>query len=327
MNNKICSCFFPTKTLFIDDSKDFLNGLSLSLSSDDKFYECFTDAKSALETISKNDDQYYWYKKYLNNLDEEEIEKKILEVNIYDLHKQIYNKKRFSVITSVVVDYDMPKINGIDFCQEIKNDKIYKIMLTGVADENIAVKAFNDGIIQAFVKKSSPNVYEEIEKYIQKGAHRYFDKVSKAIFTSIDQEDHSDFLKDSGFVEFFEKILKDYNISEFYLLEGNGSYLLLDKDGKEMIFYLVPEEEIEQLYEDILEIGFSSENLNSLQKKEKVFCNLSVDDLDQFDDINDSVLDAKAIKIGNKQYYYAFRQMRSSRKQILTFKQFLQRQR
>ena len=56
----------------------------------------------------------------------------------------------------------MPDINGIEFCQNLKDKKVFKIMLTAEADSNIAIKAFNDGLINKFILKTTEHLHQGV---------------------------------------------------------------------------------------------------------------------------------------------------------------------
>lgn len=66
--------------------------------------------------------------------------------------------ERFSITRICVVDYAMPAMNGIEFLQLISGWKGFRILLTGFADEQIAVGAFNSGLIQKYIPKQIPKL-------------------------------------------------------------------------------------------------------------------------------------------------------------------------
>ncbi|ABM39635.1 response regulator [Polaromonas naphthalenivorans] len=63
--------------------------------------------------------------------------------------------KRFSLTKICMVDYSMPAMNGVEFLHSIKGWKGSRILLTGLADEQIAVSAFNSGLIQKYIPKQT----------------------------------------------------------------------------------------------------------------------------------------------------------------------------
>ncbi len=66
--------------------------------------------------------------------------------------------KRYSLTKVYVVDYAMPAMNGLDMLKAIPNWPQDRVLLTGKADETIAVTAFNQGLINRFVPKQRPDI-------------------------------------------------------------------------------------------------------------------------------------------------------------------------
>jgi CheY-like chemotaxis protein len=66
----------------------------------------------------------------------------------------------------LVVDYSMPGKNGLEVLQELHGLPTGRILLTGLADEQLAVKAFNNHLIEQFVQKHSANVGQRLKQAI-----------------------------------------------------------------------------------------------------------------------------------------------------------------
>lgn len=78
----------------------------------------------------------------------------------------LLKEKRFDIIIS---DYMMPEMNGLEFFQEVKKDKIPFILLTGADNQEVIIKAINLGI-DGFISKGGniSNRFEELINQIQK---------------------------------------------------------------------------------------------------------------------------------------------------------------
>jgi DNA-binding NtrC family response regulator len=74
----------------------------------------------------------------------------------------------------VISDYLMPEMNGIDFLLEIKKHHPFstRILLTGYADKENAIKAINEVGLYQYVEKPWDN--EELKLIIQNGLERRF---------------------------------------------------------------------------------------------------------------------------------------------------------
>ena len=65
---------------------------------------------------------------------------------------------RFAFTQVGVVDYAMPAMNGLRVLGELTRWSGSRILLTGRADEQLAVSAFNRGLIDQFIPKQSPDI-------------------------------------------------------------------------------------------------------------------------------------------------------------------------
>ncbi len=85
------------------------------------------------------------------------------------------NGPRNPKVSVVVVDYAMPEMDGLEFCRRVSkvNPYIRKVMLTGKADEKLAVEAFNKGDIHYFLRKDSPDLAREINRALDKAQRDY----------------------------------------------------------------------------------------------------------------------------------------------------------
>jgi CheY-like chemotaxis protein len=65
---------------------------------------------------------------------------------------------RFALTQMAVVDYAMPAMSGLQVLGELTRWPGARILLTGRADEQLAVSAFNRGLINQFIPKQSPDI-------------------------------------------------------------------------------------------------------------------------------------------------------------------------
>lgn len=317
-NNNIC--FFPTKTVFIDDCLDFLDSITLNIDFEKHSYKFFSNTFQAIEYIEKNIKHNSWYKKYLSHLEEEEADKKLLEVNFSELHTQIFNQERFNVITSIVVDYDMPTINGLELCHKIKNLPVQKILLTGAANEKLAVDAFNSGLIDYFIEKHNPNIYEILNHQIKMSEIDYFKNISDLFISCGYNKKEQDLFINDAFRLFFSKHLKNHKIIEFYQLESDGSYILFDEDGNLSLLFLKLLEDLQKLNE-----YSSAENLFTITdiSKNEISYFLKYPFLSNKKNNSKTPEELKVITINNLSYIYLYKKNIQLNKPILQFGQVL----
>lgn len=218
--------FMPTKVLLIDDSYAILSMLENNLSQDNVTYKTFDNPFTAIEYINKSTANNL-YKKV------QQKEENLINGYIESFYEEIYDRTRFEQISAIIVDYDMPGINGIDLCKKINSPHIQKIMLTGAASEKLAIDAFNTQSIDYFIQKDDPNLLEKLEDLIAQNQSKYFVSLTKEL-TDIASFGSHNFMgiTDPALIEFFHKFIKEKNICEYYLLDSIGTYLFLSADGE-----------------------------------------------------------------------------------------------
>ncbi len=242
--------YHPTTVLLVDDNAEFLKTLRMFLS--DSFMHLLDQECpfKALEILNKMAFKKNFYEDCLYYPEEEKYENHTLSVNFLNIHKEVYNPDRFKEISTVIVDYSMPVMNGVEFCQKITNPFIKKVLLTGDADERIAIDAFNQGLIDAYVKKQQINFPEILEKLLEKFHGTYFSHFSKhieAVFSPEDQKNTPFFSPE--FKKYFQQICDYHEIVEYYVLEKMGSFLCLDANGKHGILATIQTDEISLILE------------------------------------------------------------------------------
>ncbi len=78
---------------------------------------------------------------------------------------------RYRLVQSCVVDYAMPGTDGLAVLNTLLDWPGSRVLLTGQADEQIAVKAFNSGLIDQFVPKQTHDITRHLLAVLRKLAH------------------------------------------------------------------------------------------------------------------------------------------------------------
>ncbi len=69
-----------------------------------------------------------------------------------------FARRRYGLTQVCVVDYSMPGMNGLQMLGELVDWPGMRVLLTGQADEQVAVQAFNRGLIEQFIPKQATDV-------------------------------------------------------------------------------------------------------------------------------------------------------------------------
>jgi len=76
--------------------------------------------------------------------------------------------ERYALARTCVVDYAMPGNNGLNVLNNMLDWPGSRVLLTGQADEQIAVQAFNDGLIDQFVPKQVTDITRHLLGVLRK---------------------------------------------------------------------------------------------------------------------------------------------------------------
>ena len=66
--------------------------------------------------------------------------------------------ERYALTRVCVFDYSMPGMDGLQALSELADWPGSRVLLTGQADEEVAVRAFNRGLIDQFIAKQTPDI-------------------------------------------------------------------------------------------------------------------------------------------------------------------------
>lgn len=270
-------CYYPTTVLLVDDDASFISILEDSMKTP---YRSFTNPYDAIRFLLSSEVTFSSLEK--NCLTDEspaDYDTSSFSVDITPIYKEIYDPARFDEVSVVIVDYQMPSMNGIEFCKSIRSSHFKIIMLTGEATHELAINAFNNCNIDKFIRKSTPNLHDELAKAIADVQFKHFQDVSSYVLNSFlnSRNPLSSFLQNESFVSFFKEVLRKNKISEFYLLNNSGDFLFITKEGEICYFVLRDNRSFEELLKFEVYQEYWSEPspeatalFESIQRKEKI---------------------------------------------------------
>jgi CheY-like chemotaxis protein len=75
--------------------------------------------------------------------------------------------ERYALTRVCVFDYSMPAMDGLTALSELVDWPGSRVLLTGQADEQVAVRAFNRGLIDQFIAKQTPDISKRLIEAVQ----------------------------------------------------------------------------------------------------------------------------------------------------------------
>jgi CheY-like chemotaxis protein len=262
---------FPTMVAFVDDNANFLANLSLKLNSTLAFrlFDSSAPALAALRAeaaVAPGPEQFF---SLYQNREEFSLDHHVIDLNLSRIHREIYNERRFERYSVAVIDYDMPEFDGLEFCRRMGKSPIRKILLTGKADEIIAVQAFNQGLIDRFILKQDPNVIAKLQEAINEMQTAYIMQVERMMEDAL-AIGQLHFLRDPFFAALFEKIRTEFGAVEYYLCTSPDGMLLLNANGGATFLQVCSEENMQAQYDIAYDNAAPEDLLHALQRREVV---------------------------------------------------------
>ncbi len=74
--------------------------------------------------------------------------------------------QRYALTNVLVVDYSMPAMTGLEVFSALSKWPAQRVLLTGQADESLAVKVFNQRLINQFVPKQLPHIGQHLTQVV-----------------------------------------------------------------------------------------------------------------------------------------------------------------
>jgi CheY-like chemotaxis protein len=260
--------YFPTTVTFVDDSPTFLSNLCLQLDPSLAF-RLFSSPREALEFVNSrprpgaSDEPIF---APFRDRNDEDVAHQVIALSVNTVRKQVLNAHRFRATSVVVVDYDMPGMNGLEFCRRMTDPSVRKIMLTGKADEHIAVESFNEGIIHRFIRKQDASAVQALNRAVHDLQNAYFDDMCQSILDTLAVSEYA-FLRDEALAARVAALSGSLGIVEHYLSYCPGGLLMLDSSGKSYLLIVHTDETLRGLREIAVEQSAPADFLDALDRR------------------------------------------------------------
>lgn len=221
-------CFHPTTVVVVNGDRYFLDEICAKINSNKTIVKPFVNPIVALDYINSLFFAPFSHR-CTHELEDDVRNRHSMGINLKLIQNEIYEANRFSQISGVIVDYNMAGMNGLDFCENVHNNHISKILLTRTMDAHLITDAFNRGLINKFVHgDNSSDFKQSLNDTLVEIQYRYFLRYSNMLYNAAISRfsEYQTIFMDPAYIKLFQELLEKYRITEYYLTEACGSYLM-----------------------------------------------------------------------------------------------------
>lgn len=173
-------------------------------------------------------------------------------------------------------------------------------MLTAEADKDTVIEAFNNGLIDKFILKTSKNMHSELAFAVHDLTQRYFIELSKSIVNG--HPSLVNVFNNALFQKILSKIALETHAIEYYLIDNSGSILFLDKDAKATWLFIRHKDELKEQLDLLHGYDLPAKIMTSVINMKKILFLLTEKDYKKpIDDWLKYLFDA--IKLDDNYYY------------------------
>ncbi len=187
-------------------------------------------------------------------------------IDIEQICRTSLSPQRFMTPSVLVIDYSMPQMNGVEFCQAVRHLPCKKILFTGAADEKVAVDAFNRGLIDRYIKKSDDDALDTLEAEILTLQDAFFADQSDTLHTLLAVH-HSTFVSDPALAALVNQLRDRHGFVEHYLFPSPAGILFYDSEARPSLLIIETDASMDSHYEVARDNDAPPELLGALQER------------------------------------------------------------
>lgn len=174
------------------------------------------------------------------------------------------NWSRFHLTSVLIVDYAMPGLSGLELIEKLSAWPGRRILLTGEADANVAICAFNAGLIQKFIPKSTPNLYRALKSGYEEMHQTVCEHLGHLIRPTLTSEQR-DVLHRPEVIAGLKRKVEDLDWSEYVLIARPFGLLGMSYDGPLQWLQLETADSLQSFGEILATEGLSDLDIRQVQ--------------------------------------------------------------
>ena len=266
---------------FIDDDPDYVEHLELFLpgmvSMKASFHTATDTLNLALERSTQAFDQEH---KTLLGIARTQADRESGCPVSEPILRYFASGTRFEVIAVVVADHNMPGETGIELFSRITRPGLRRILLTGKADQQTAVDAFNSGSIDVYVPKQLDQVWKKVRSEIDAQMALSSDRRGQPLRDTL-PSDLMAVLDVRECAHQVEGLLARERISEYMVVGRPYGIFGVRSDGSPVWVQLETLNSLRELTELLGEAGYEDEVLDRVRERKSLVALEWLTQLDQ----------------------------------------------
>lgn len=252
----------------------------------------------------KNQQTYLVNNSFLRGLNESEYFNNplssIVEFNFSKILEIADNPVKHQEISVVIIDYIMPEKTGIEVCKELLTYKAKKLLLTGSKEYKIGLDALNKNIINGFLEKQTD--IDEILDRVTNLSYSYFEHATASLREHL-EVDYKLPLSDKAFIKYFIEFMGTHKIKEYYIIDKNGSLLLINENNNKSILIVHTERSINEFIKNFDDIDEIKNTIEEVRDKKLIpWFGIGKDNFVDLDELSKSLFKPNIIH-GDEHYY------------------------
>lgn len=255
----------PSTTVLVDDSASFLDSLRFQLG-DRLPCRTFSDALAAIAWLRERGraaDAPSFFSPGVDTFADQPLN---VSLHVERICALAADARRFATPSVLVVDYSMPGMNGIQVCEAVRDLPCRRILLTGAADERVAIDAFNRGLIDLYIRKSDHEALDRLETELPALQRRYFLEQAASLRSLLPLHGYG-FIDDPAIVDLVRLHAERHRVVEHYLVHAPTGFLMLDRDGKSWLLAIETEQGMQSHLEMARDSGAPPSLLQALEQR------------------------------------------------------------
>lgn len=249
--------------MYVDDDRSFLNKLRLTMPR--RLRRDFRDSPDAA-VLALHGERPYW---------------KGLEATLagasgardegggevaYWVREYFNDWRRFHLTSVLVVDYNMPGMSGVELLDKKGDHPARSVLLTGVADSEVAVQAFNSGAIHKFLSKGTSQLYQAVTLCIDEMHAALCDDHSRLLRSTLESW-QVDLLRDPSIASHLSRTVDALRWSEYVVVSHPFGLMGMADGGPLQWVQIETDASFRALAESLEEIGAPAEEIHAARKR------------------------------------------------------------